>query len=205
MYLTPAGQVLVCENGNDRLQELSGLGEAEPEHIRFIAVDDPLSIALHGDMIAVGIDGRTVQLLNYASGVLIRSIGCEGSGPGGIGSHSFGLRFSHDGLFIVVAEGGNPRLSMFRVADGSFVKHIGVDVVAESPKDVELAPNGDLLVADMSNHRVCVFSADDDTLLRSWDSGSDVNCKFKLPTAFALAGNQLFVLEFRSARVEVFV
>ncbi len=45
------------------------------------------------------------------------------------------------GQFIVAAEYDNERLSMFRVSDGGFVKHIGAGLVNDGFKDVEFAPS----------------------------------------------------------------
>jgi hypothetical protein len=75
-------------------------------------------------------------------------------------------------------------------------------VVADGNKDVAFAPNGELLVTDPENHRVCVFSADSDTLLRSWTAtdAHSLNC-----TALALADNKLFVLDRFMSRAQVFV
>jgi WD40 repeat protein len=204
MCLTPAGNLLVCEYGNNRVQELTGFGEAEPQHVRFIAVADVWSIALHSDMLAVGTDHGTIELLSYTYGALIRVIGSKGTGPGQIGYRSEGLRFTPDGQFIIVAELDNERLSMFRVSDGGFVKLIGFGVVADGFKDVQFSPNGELLVADHGNHRVCVFSADGDTLLRTWGTRGFADGQFESPTALALADSKLFVLDECSSRVQVF-
>ncbi len=93
---------------------------------------------------------------------------------------------------------------MFRVSDGGFVKHIGACVVADGPKDVLFAPNGELLVADYNNHRVCVFSADGDTLLRTWGTRGSADGQFEYPTALSLVNSKLFVLECKRVRVQVF-
>jgi DNA-binding beta-propeller fold protein YncE len=204
MCLTPAGSLLVCELNNDRVQELAGLGEAEPQHVRFISVICVRSIALHDDMLAVGTDRSTIELLSYASGALILSIGAWGRGPGQICDGCEGLRFTPDGQFIVAAEYGNQRLSVFRVSDGGFVKHIGAGVVADGNKDVQFALNGELIVADFDNQRVCVFSADGDTLLRTWGTLGSADGQFHDPTALALVDSKLFVLDQGSARVQVF-
>jgi DNA-binding beta-propeller fold protein YncE len=202
--LTPAGNLLVCEYGNGRVQELTGLGESKPQHVRFIPVPGAWSIALHGDMLAVGSYSCTIQLLSYASGALIRSIGCEGSGPGQISLSCEGLRFTPDGQFIVASENGNKRLSMFRVSDGGFMKHIGTGVVADGNKDVQFAPSGELLVVDYGNHRMCEFSADGDTLQRTWGALGCADGHFMYPTALALADSKLFVMDLKTARVQVF-
>jgi hypothetical protein len=204
MCLTPAGNLLVGEWGNNRVQELTGLGEAEPQHVRFIPVAGAWSIVLHGDTLAVGTLRGTIELLSYASGALIRSIGSRGSGTGQIGGSCTGIRFTPDGQFIVAADYNNERLSMLRVSDGGFVKHIGADVVSDGPKDVQFAPNGELLVADHANHCVCVFSADGDTLLHTWGAQRDADGQFQYPAALALVDSKLFVLDYRRAHVQVF-
>jgi DNA-binding beta-propeller fold protein YncE len=209
MCLIPVGNLLVCENcewSNNRVQELTGLGEAEPQHVRFIPVTEPNAVALHGDTLAVGTALGIIQLLSYASGALIRSIGSSGSGPGQIGRQCEGLCFTPDGQFIVAAEYSNKRLSMFSVSDGRFVKHIGAGVVGYGDMDVHVALNGELLVADYGNHRVCVFNADGDTLLRTWGTPGSADGEFRDPIALALVDSRLFVLDGNpdSARVHVF-
>jgi 6-phosphogluconolactonase (cycloisomerase 2 family) len=204
MCLMLTGNLLVCEYDNDRVQELTGLGEAEPQHVRFIPIIGARSIALHGDTLAVGTGRGCIELLSNASGALIRSISSMGSEPGQIGRICTGVRFTPDGQFIVAAEFENERLSMFRVSDGGFVKDIGAGVVADGSKDVLFAPNGELLVADLGNHRVCVFCTDGDTLLRTWGSRGSADGQFKYPTALAFADSKLFVLDYYSARVQVF-
>ncbi len=186
------------------MQELTGLGDAELQHVRFIPAVGAWTIALHIDTLAVGTGRSTIELLSYASGAHIRSIASVGSGPGQIGLQCEGLRFTPDGQFIIVAENENERLSMFRVSDGCFVKHIGAGVVGDGHKDVQFAPNGELLVADYENCRVCVFSADGDTLLRTWGTQGTADGQFQYPTALALVDSKLFVLDCSSARVQVF-
>ncbi len=204
MCLTPAGNLLVCDSRNNHVQELTGLGEAEPQHVRFIRAACARSIALHGGTLAVGTFSATIELLSYASGALIRSIGSKGSGPGEIGDACEGLCFTPDGQFIVAAEYKNKRLSMFRVSDGGFVKHIGAGVVADGYKDVQYAPNGELLVADFGKHRMCVFSADGDRLLHTWGTQGTADGQLNAPIALALVDSKLFVLDHESARVQVF-
>jgi hypothetical protein len=92
---------------------------------------------------------------------------------------------------------------MFRVSDGGFVKNIGAGVVADGNKDVQLAPNGELLVADLNSNRVFVFDADGDALLRTWGGFGSAEGQFEYPAALALDDSKLLVLD-NSARVQVF-
>jgi hypothetical protein len=201
MCFTPTGNLLVCDY--DRVHELTGIGEADPEHLRFILADSPMSIAATVDMLAVSLADCEIQILSYATGALIRSIVTSGTGLGIFGGSCSGVCFTPDGQCIVAADSDDPVMSMFRVVDGSFVKNIGVGVLADGPSDVVAAPNGDLLVADTENHRVCVFNAAGDTLLRCWGTQGEDNGQFNGIVAVALVDCKLFVLDHRS-RVQVF-
>jgi hypothetical protein len=206
MCLAANCSLLVCECGNRRVQELTGLGEAEPQHVRFISVASAWSLAVHCDLIAVSTDTGHIQLLNYTTGRTVGSISCRGTGRCQL-SFSRGcssVRFTPDGQFIIAAEYENSRLSMFRVDDGSFVQHIGVGVVSVGMKDIVFAPSGELLVTDPKYHRVCVLRADDDTLVRSWSVPDTCDDQCGGPIALALFGSQLLVLDCNSARVHVF-
>ena len=71
-------------------------------------------------------------------------------------------------------------------------------------KDLEICPNGDIVIADCERHRICVLSPDGSVLLRSWGTqGTDIG-QLQLPTAVALAQDKLFVLEAYSGRLHVF-
>ena len=206
MCLAPNGNLLVCDRNNNRVQELTGLGEAEPVHVRDMKVANARTIAVHGDMVAVGTGDATVVLLSYSTGAIIRTFGSKGTGRGNIGTAAQGLRFTLDGVYVLVAEWSNKRLSKFRVSDGAFVDFYCKGQVSDGEKDVEIAPSGEVIVADINAHRVCVFSADGRTLLRTWGTKGTADGQFKEPTALALVGNKLFVLDsfHNSARVQVF-
>ncbi len=60
--------------------------------------------------------------------------------------------------------------------------------------------NDELFVADYGEHRVCVFSADGDTLLRSWDAYGSGDDMFLAPSALALAGSKLFLRDSSARR-----
>ena len=205
MCLAPNGNMLVCEYGNNRVQELTGPGETEPAHVRDITgITQPCSCAVYGDMLAVGTYVGTVVLLSYSTGTIIRTIGSKGAGRGNIGNYAVGIRFSLDGGAILVAEHDNKRLSKFRMPNGEFEDFVCADQISNGHKDVEIAPKGEIIVADIGANRVCVFSMDGRTLLRTWGTCGTANGQFRSPTALALVGNQLFVLDVHNARVQVF-
>ena len=202
--LAPNGNVLVCDQNNHRVQELTQPGDIEPAHVRDMAVGvPPRSIASRGDIVAVGTCSATVVLLSYATGAIIRTFGSIGPGRGEIGTQVEGIRFTADSSFLVIAEHFNKRLSSFRVSDGTLVDVYCEGQIGEKYNDLEVLPTGEVIVSDHMAHRVCVFSADGRTLLRTWGTSGTADGQFSYPTALALVGNQLFVIS-SSSRVQVF-
>ena len=59
-------------------------------------------------------------------------------------------------------------------------------------------------MADVYNNRLCLFSPDGLELLRSWGTMGNGDGEFEYPTALAIAGSHLCVLDYGSARVQVF-
>lgn len=166
-------------------------------------------LAANTDMIVVGVwdrsspaGGKQVLMFDFVSGDLLRSFGVKGTAEGQL--HGIvGIRFTPDDRHIILAETDGNRLSLFTLT-GDFVRCIGVGTLS-APWDVDFATNGDILVADSSNHRICVFSPDGSTLLRAFGSeGSSEPGTFKHPIALAMHAGQLYVLDWKSARVQVF-
>jgi DNA-binding beta-propeller fold protein YncE len=205
MCWAPCGNLLVSDEHNNRVQELTGLGEAEPSFVRAIPVSRAFAIAIHGDVLAVSTrSSASIHLLSYRTGAETLKFGSAGTGPGQIGPYCNGLSFTPDGLHIVAADHNNPRLSLFRASDGCFVKHIGVGIVSSSWKDVVFAPTGELLVAECNSNCINVFDAGGDTLLRSWGSAGSADGQFQRPTALTFVGAKLYALDYGSARVQLF-
>lgn len=152
-------------------------------------------MAVNADTIAASLQEGTqhvVWMFDLTSGDLIRSFGERGDADGQIG-YPGGMRFTPDGRHLLMADQRNKRLSLFTLA-GAFVRSIGVPVGAiKSPGEVAFASNGDILVAGL--HRVCVFSRDGSTLLRSFGSEGVSPGKFSSPHALAVLGDKLFVLD----------
>lgn len=207
MALTPAGGLLVVENENKRVQEVTLNGE----HVRFVGagVIDTLvlGIALLDGCVVVAKSGYRflsygpqILVFDYSTGSLLRSFGPLGSRMGQLGFCE-GVRATPDGSHIAVCEFNQARLSIL-TKGGDFVKCVGVGVLS-SPFDVEFAPNGDILVADNSNHRICVFSPDGSTLLRSFSSRMD-GSQLRSPTALVMSHAKLWVLDHDSDIVTVY-
>ena len=204
LCFAPNSNILVCDRGNGRVQELT----TEGAHVRSIAVSSqyPCSICCDGSVIVVGRNssaGRCqVEVYDYKSGTLLRSFAPYGSAAGQV-HYAWGVRLTPDGKHVLVAEHGNQRLSLFTL-EGAFVKHIGAGIVATGEKDVDFAANGEIIVADYRNHRICVFSADGSTLVHSWGIHGTDDGQFNYPTALAVHGSRLYALDCGSPRVQVF-
>lgn len=127
-----------------------------------------------------------------------------------------GVRFSADGTEVAVADYGNNRVSLFRVADGSFVRHVAQQL--DVPWDVEECADG-WLVAAANAHMVAhrQEEIDDGVVSGKWNprhhrlsgvayqSREQDGAQFR-PVILALVpGLGLLMREYYSERVEVFV
>ena len=187
--------LFVCDLGNNRVQRLTVAGE----YLSAFTVQDPYSIAVHGDMVVVGTVDGPIEIHSLASGELIRRFGSCGDGPDEIGGWATGIRFTPDGKCILVSEYSRPRLSLFTAA-GVCMKHIGA---SNGDKDVSCGGGGEIIiVAGSGNDRICVFSPDGDTLIKTWGSRGTAAGQFIFPGALAVSGSYLYVMD--GPRVQVF-
>ena len=83
-----------------------------------------------------------------------------------------------------------------------FIKHVGAGVLADGYNDVSFGAGGEIIVADEGNLRICVFSLVGDTLIKTWGSQGTATGEFEYPTALAVAGSYLYVMD--GSRVQVF-
>lgn len=201
VYFSPTGTILVVEEGNRRVQELSMTGR----HIRFIGEGcfndgKPICVAVNDSMIAVGktAGGPKIVLFDWSTGSRIRSFSTRAS----MMSDYVSIRFTPDGEHILVAEYSN-KLSLFTLM-GEAKGSLGVGSLGVAHKDVAFTCVGEVIVADFCNHRVCVFSPDSGAMVRCWGGVGVSNGQLKFPTALAVANNKLYVLDCETPRVQVF-
>jgi hypothetical protein len=118
-----------------------------------------VSVALAGDVLAVGLDNGDVDLYSYSTTALTRTIVVNG---GRISAVAF--TFDHSGgAAVIVTEPTYSRLTMWTVATGAFVRYIGAGLVSGN-SGLVVAPNGELYVLGS----VIVFDPTFTIVLRSW-------------------------------------
>ena len=132
-------------------------------HMGYVAapgsIAGPRGVAACGDLVAVsswklfksGV--RVVHIYRAGSGgskwTHVRVIGDGFNSIDGRMKLPYGLRFSADGAAICVADCGNRRVSVFRVDDGVFVRHIAKGLML--PFDVEEVEGGWVVACDLSH------------------------------------------------------
>ena len=212
LCFTARGTVMVAEACNMRLQEVTLAGE----HVRFIGVGvidaSICGIAANSELIVTGKSDDTtnnrIMMFDAVTGALVRAFGSHGYAPGQLMAFCAGIRFTPDGLHIIVAEndGGSAimrsRVSQFSLR-GEFVGSLGElpagVAVAIIAVDVEFADNGDIICSDFIDNTVRVHCAKSRELLCQWGSWHDLqnvtDHTFMCPTSLAVSGRQLFVLD----------
>ena len=198
---------LVADTLNRRLQEVTVGGEL----MRIIGErafneGNPFAAVFRDGVIVVGCGGEAcprVVLFDYSSGAVTSWFGEVGILPGQLSNWCTGIRFTPDGGHLVIAESQAKRVSVFTTA-GVFVKCVGVGTLEDGLNDVVMTSSGEFVVADAEHNRVCVFSPDGLELVRSWGSFGPGDGEFDDPTALALVGEHLYVLDCESERVQVF-
>lgn len=200
--VTHRDTLLVADNNNERVQEVSATGE----HIRFIG-EGVFGGRVCGvdcndeHIVATRTDAETgrIYVIDYSTGAVVVQFGVHGGGYGQIG-YSSALRLTPDGRHIIVEDTlKNGRLCVFTVT-GVFVRNVGGGKLGYSSGDLYVAVDGRIVVADIC---VSIFSANGDVLLNSWGRWGGGDGQFKRPCALAVHGDELFVLD-HSGRVQVF-
>lgn len=156
-----------------------------------------VGVAANADSVFVSASSEEsgVFVFHSTTGNLMRSLG----GEGGVDRGLEGLRITADDGHILVTDIGNDVLLMFTLS-GEFVRGISVDCAS----DLDFATNGDIITTNLQLSCVCVYSSDGSTLLRSFGSYGYAPGQFNGPTALAMLRDELYVLDYGSARVQVF-
>jgi DNA-binding beta-propeller fold protein YncE len=217
--------LLVTDAGHDAVHLVDVVGRS---HAGYLAspgsIAGPRGVAASGASPLVAVSawkrdgsGDHVVVVYRGSGAVWEAVRVIGGGLGGPGSGDgqlrmpYGLRFSGDGSTVCVADCGNNGVSLFRVGDGGFVRHIATGL--SGPMDVEEVEGG-WLVACYGSSTVKFVGDGADAVGGAWpslgkaggapDSGDG---EFYGPSALAVVpGLGLVVREDgNSGRLQVFV
>jgi hypothetical protein len=153
--------LLVTDAGHDAVHVIDVAGQV---HVGYVAgpgtIAGPRGVAATGSLVAVsawkGGSGEHVVRVFEGGGATWTGVRVVGGGFGGPGSadgqlyRPRGLRLTAEGTGLAVAESRNGRVSLFRVQDGSFVRHVATGL-GGSPYDVEECQGG-WLVASWGSH-----------------------------------------------------
>jgi DNA-binding beta-propeller fold protein YncE len=149
--------LLISDSGNNRVVEVTARGE----FMRAIAVDGCLwGIAERDGVIAVSLcAAHTVVLLQYESGAVRPdvTIGTCGNADGQLW-RPWGVAFTADGRYILVADFMNHRVSKFNAASGAFVAHAATQAAnwISYPTDVLQCEDDSIVVTSDNGSVVCV-------------------------------------------------
>jgi hypothetical protein len=153
--------LLVTDAGHDAVHVIDVVGRV---HAGYVAAPGttagPRGVAARGSLVAVSAwkeddsSDHVVELFegSGASWTAVRVVAGGFGGPGGADGQlrrPFGLRFTGDGTGLAVADWDNDRVSMFRVEDGSFVRHVATRLIY--PWDVEECEGGWLVACGLSH------------------------------------------------------
>ncbi len=209
--------LLLTAAGHDAVHVIDVAGRV---HVGYVAapgtIAGPRGVAARGSLVAVsawkhGYSGEHVVHVFEGSGAMWTAVREVAGGFGGPGSADgqlhcpYGLRFTGDGVGLAVADWCNVRVSVFRVEDGSFARHVATGL--DRPFDVEECEGG-WLVACWSSNTIEFVGGDVDgggvgrARLGKRGSGDG---EFINPSALALVpGLGLVVREIINARFQVF-
>jgi hypothetical protein len=204
--------LLVTDAGHGTVHVINVAGRV---HVGYVAapgtIAGPRGVAARGSVVAISAwkepySGDHVVRVFEGSGAMWTAVRVVGGGFGGPGwadgqlDGPCGLRFTGDGTGLAVTDAGNDRLSMFRVEDGSFVRHVATGL--SYPWDVEECEGG-WLVACLRCSTIEFVGGDEDgggdrAKLGTWGSVMG-------PSALALVpGLGLVVREESGMRLQFF-
>jgi hypothetical protein len=168
--IAPDDFVFVADAGNHRVQVLTPtldfhcfIGEGERGR--------PVCICANADVVVVSQNRCCVAVFKRCDGTLLRRFGSDGRGDGQF-MGACGVCFMSGDRHVAVADFLNGRVSVFSV-EGEFIRHVGVGVL-NCPESVAVSAFDELVVADLGNRCLRVFSSSGDVLASVGDCFSGV-------------------------------
>lgn len=202
MCFTPSGNLLIAEDTNRRLQEVTITGD----HVRYIGTSvytsDGFAVAISRSGMIIAASGRSldskdhIHLFDFDTGFLLRSFGRPSDSIPV--REVWGMRFSPDDTHICVTNQSDQIVVMLDL-QGNCCQEFKREGL-RAPRDVDFASNGDVMIAYLTSGCVTVYSPDG-AFLRSIDCGS---VKFDCPNALAVHAGRLYVMCRNLDKVQAF-
>jgi DNA-binding beta-propeller fold protein YncE len=151
--------------------------------------------------------GRLGAVAAAGAGFL-RVIGSKGAGNGQFNYPYGGVACDGEGN-LVVADGENHRIQVFRYSDGTHLRSFGSQGAGAGqfnrPWGIAFDGAGHIIVSEHGNHRVQVLRYSDGAHVRTFGSQGSGNGQFSSPDGIAVDGEgNVAVFESGNARVQVF-
>ncbi len=172
-------------------------------HSAACAIGDGMCVSLKHALIVIS-GGFRLHLYSLLDGSFVRIIGSKGRGNGQFRFHFGGLCVSPDGDSVLVAECYNSRVQQVKIADGSWVRFVGVGVL-KYPDYVDC--NTDVIaVSEEMKHRIRVFAWADGSVLAQFGRVGWGPGKLRFPRGLRLLcdGNELVVADSDNHRLCLF-
>jgi hypothetical protein len=137
----------------------------------------------------------------------VRAIGSRGAGNGQFDLPYGGVAFDGEGN-LVVADGNNHRIQVFRYSDGTHLRSFGSEGAGNGqfnlPCSIAFDGAGRIVVSDSRNHRVEVLRYSDGAHVRTIGSEGTGNGQCDFPNGIAVDGEgNVAVFDGGNARVQV--
>lgn len=174
-----------------------------------------IAVAPNGDMYVA--DSRNNRIVQIRDGEVINVWGEFGvsiddlEAPDGTFNEPWGVAVSPDGKYVYVADTWNHRIQKF-TADGEFLNKWGSfgesqdPYIFYGPRDIVVAPDGNILVTDTGNKRVVVFSPDGTAITQFGEVGFGPG-EFDEPVGIEVnqENGWVYVADTWNQRVQVFM
>jgi hypothetical protein len=145
---------------------------------------------------------QQLDMYSLINGAVVRSIGSRGNGKGQFSFGYGGLCVTPDGDSILVADKHNNRVQEVRIADGSWVRFVGMGVVKE-PQYVDC--NADVIAASQPGyHRISVLSWTDGSVRAQLGGGGSGRLRYPCGVRLLADGSGLVVADSSNDRLCVF-
>lgn len=189
-YLTTSKTLLICDQGNNRLQEIA----LDGGFVREIAVESPWQVVSRLDLGMLFVaSGSCVNVALYPSGEILYSIGRS---FGGCTSLALALDRS-----LICA---NKDAIVAMTTDGVVTSRYDCHELSTCPKDVAVLPNGEVVATDGDKGKLFVFGSEGRVVKECGTKGPVEPGHFQAPSALFVCGRRLFVLDAGSVRLQVF-